>query len=177
MFYQGITKADVVNGNGVRVVLWVSGCSLHCKNCHNPETWDKEAGRPFDEQAKAELFEALDKSYIEGITFSGGHPLEAYNLREVISLMQEIKKRLPEKTIWLYTGFTWEMLMENIKANTDLSKLYEVVISLCDVIIDGPYKDDLRDITLAWRGSTNQRVIDVQKSLEEGKIIIWNASK
>ena len=177
MFYHGITKADVVNGNGVRVVLWVSGCSLHCKNCHNPETWDKEAGQPFDKQAKAELFEALDKSYIEGITFSGGHPLEVYNLREVVSLMQEIKKRLPEKTIWLYTGFTWEMLMENIKANTDLSELYKVVMSLCDVIIDGPYKDDLRDITLAWRGSTNQRVIDVQKSLEEGKIIIWNASK
>lgn len=174
MFYQGITKADVVNGRGVRVVLWVSGCSLHCKNCHNPETWERTSGSVFDRQAKINLFQALDKPYIQGLTLSGGHPLEEYNIKEIYDLIKEVKEIYPQKDIWLYTGFTWEMLMDEKINNEELSALYKSVIAMCDIIVDGPYIDELRDITLAWRGSSNQRIIDVKKSLEAGRAILAN---
>ena len=163
MNYHKIEKTSVANGEGVRVVLWVSGCSLHCKGCHNPETWDFNSGKLFDENAEKELFKALSKSHIQGITFSGGHPLEPLNIDVVYELIRKIKKRLPDKDIWLYTG--WTLNIDDFCQHNTLE--------LCDVIVDGRYIEELRDLTLKWRGSSNQRVIDVKKTLEKGEFVLY----
>lgn len=162
MNYHKIEKCSVVNGIGVRVVLWVSGCTCYCKNCQNPQTWGFNSGKLFDKNAKQELFEALGKSYIQGITFSGGHPLEKENTEEVYSLCKEIKEIFPEKDIWLYTGYKFENIIND--------PLRQKLIKLCDVVIDGKYIEELKDITLKWRGSSNQRVIDVKKTIKNEKI-------
>ena len=161
MNYHKIEKFSTNNGNGIRVVLWVSGCSLNCKNCQNPETHDYQSGILWTQESEQKLFESLDKEYISGITFSGGHPLEPYNIDIITNLSKTIKEKFPNKTQWLYTGYIWE----NIK-NLE-------IIKYLDVIVDGPYIDALRDISLKWRGSSNQRVINVQKSLQTGKLILW----
>lgn len=161
MNYHKIEKTSVANGTGVRVVLWVSGCSLHCRGCHNPETWSVESGKRFDYSAKDELFDALSKSYIQGITFSGGHPLEVENITEVYSLCKEIKEKYPEKDIWLYTGYTFE------DVNT------YPIMQYIDVLVDGRYIESQKDITLKWRGSRNQRVIDVKKTFQRNEIILY----
>ncbi len=160
MNYHNITHDDMLNGDGLRVVLFVSGCSLCCHNCQNPQTWDKDSGIPFDEDAKSEIFSELDKDYISGITFTGGHPLEHYNLDACTSLAREIKEKYPSKTIWLYTGLVYE----NVQ-NLD-------IMNYVDVVVDGAYVDGLRDISLKWRGSSNQRVIDVKKTKERGDIVL-----
>lgn len=178
MNYHNLTYPDQNNGDGLRVVLWLSGCSHHCFNCQNPQTWDENSGIEFDIEAKKELFDELSKDYISGITFSGGDPLHENNIIEVNNIIQEIKKQFPNKTIWLYTGYTWEELSPNIliKGIDEESTLHNVranIIKSCNVVIDGPYIDNLRDITLKWRGSSNQRVIDVQKTLQNGEIVLW----
>ena len=144
------------NGDGLRVVLWVAGCSHCCKGCQNPLTWDPDGGLLFDQEAKQEIFEQLDKSYISGITFSGGDPLHRANIDGVRSLAKEIREKYPEKTIWLYTGYDWEQIYT------------DPVIPYLDVIVDGEFKQELKDNTLYWKGSSNQRVIDVKKTLESG---------
>ena len=157
MRYHNITKDDMLNGDGLRVVLWVAGCSHCCKDCHNPITWDPDGGLPFDEAAKQEIFEQLDKPYISGITFSGGDPLHAANRLDVRNLMMEIREKYPNKTIWLYTGDVWE-------------NIYPYpLMQYVDVLVDGEFKADLKDARLLWKGSSNQRVIDVQKSLAQMK--------
>ncbi len=178
--YLKIEKTSVANGVGVRVVLWVSGCTCHCKCCQNPQSWDFNSGSLFDENAKKELFESLNKPYIQGITFSGGHPLEPENVDEIFSLIHEIKERFPKKDIWLYTGYTWESIMKpvvtddlNLERDIWLDKRREIVLN-CDIVVDGSYIDELKDITLKWRGSSNQRVIDVKKTLTENKIVLYN---
>ena len=177
MHYHKIEKSSVSNGTGIRVVLWISGCSLHCKGCQNPGTWSKYSGELFDDNAKEELFDALNKSYIQGITFSGGHPLEEYNLSDVYALIKEIKERFPDKDIWLYTGLTFDHILKLIINNSNVvdDKLPELleIIKLCDVVVDGMYVEALRDIRLKWCGSSNQRVIDVKKSIQECKIILY----
>ena len=160
MNYHNITHDDMNNGDGLRVVLWCSGCSLHCKECQNPQTWEATSGILFDEKAEEEIFEQLSQSYISGITYSGGHPLESYNIETITNLAKKIKENFPNKTQWLYTGFLWE----NVK---DLE-----IMQYLDVVVDGPYIDSQRDITLKWRGSSNQRIIDVQKSLKENNIVL-----
>lgn len=168
MNYHKIEKTSVANGTGVRVVLWVSGCSLHCKGCQNPETWNLNSGKLFDDNAKKELFEALDKTYIQGITFSGGHPLERGNRSEIYCLIKEIREKFPQKDIWLYTGYTWEEIFK--------SGIREIQRTLywIDVLVDGKYIEEQKDITLKWRGSKNQRVIDVQKSLSTNEVVLWS---
>lgn len=161
MHYMQIDKSSISNGLGVRVVLWCAGCSRECKGCFNPETWSFEAGKLFDEKAKQYLFEQLNKPYIKGLTCSGGHPFEPGNLTDVTNLLKEIKQRFPEKDIWLYTGFTWEQVKD-----------FEA-IKYIDILVDGPYIEEQRNITLAFRGSANQRIIDVQQSLQQNKIILW----
>lgn len=155
MRYHNITKDDMLNGDGLRVVLWVAGCTHCCKECQNPITWDPDGGVLFDEDAKAEIFEQLDKSYISGITFSGGDPLHAANRLDVRNLMEEIKIRYPQKTIWLYTGDVWENI------------LHYPLMKFVDVLVDGEFKIDLKDNKLLWKGSSNQRVIDVQNTLAQ----------
>ncbi len=141
------------NGDGLRVVLWVAGCSHCCRECHNPVTWDPDGGLPFDDAAKQEIFEQLDKPYISGITFSGGDPLHPANRLDVRSLAKEIKEKYPQKTVWLYTGDIWE----NIHAYP--------LMQYVDVLVDGEFRVEEKDARLLWKGSKNQRVIDVQKTL------------
>lgn len=161
MNYHKIEKFSIANGTGIRVVLWCSGCGVHCKNCHNPETWDRCSGKPWTEETEQELFEALNKDYISGITYSGGNCLEEYNTKVVTDIAKKIKERFPNKTQWLYTGFVWE----------DIKDLE--IMKYIDVLVDGPYIEEQRDISLKWRGSSNQRVIDVKKSLELNQIVLY----
>lgn len=160
MQYHNITKDDMLNGDGLRVVLWVAGCSHHCDECQNPVTWNPNGGILFGEKEKQELFEELGKSYISGITFSGGDPLHCANEAEVLALAKEIREKFPDKTIWLYTGYLWEYV-----------KSREIAKYL-DVLVDGPFVKQLLDKQLHWRGSANQRVIDVQESLKSRKLVL-----
>ncbi len=160
MRYHNITKDDMLNGDGLRVVLWLAGCSHHCKGCQNPVTWDPEGGIPFDDQARWELEEQLGKDYIDGITFSGGDPLYEGNREDVTRLAGEIRRKYPDKSIWLYTGYRWEEVK-----NLELMKYV-------DVVVDGRFILEERDVTLEWKGSANQRVIDVQKTRQLGQIVL-----
>lgn len=176
MNYHNITKDDMLNGDGLRVVLWLSGCSHHCKGCQNPQTWDENSGIEFDISAKNEIFEELSKDYISGITFSGGDPLHENNISDVLNLIIEVRNEFPNKTIWLYTGYTWEQLFID---EDDLYSICEnqfrrTIICGCDVLVDGRYDDNKRDISLHWRGSSNQRVIDVQESIKQNKVVLYD---
>ena len=163
MNIHNITHFDMNNGDGLRTVLWVSGCTHHCKKCQNPCTWDINDGVPFDEKAKQELFEDLYEDCIQGITFSGGDPLHPQNRDEVGRLIEEIKTKYPEKDIWLYTGFIWDEIK-----NMNLSYLKDI-----DVIVDGPFDVSKKDLALKWRGSSNQNVIDVKQSLAKDKTVLF----
>lgn len=160
MQYHNITKDDMLNGDGLRVVLWVAGCSHGCRECHNPVTWDPNGGILFDEEAKKELFEQLEKDYISGITYSGGDPLFMGNREEITALAGEIRERFPDKTQWLYTGYEWD-------AVKDLP-----VMPYLDVVVDGRFDVNQKDTQLHWRGSSNQKVIDVQASLLKKQIVL-----
>lgn len=181
MNYHNITHDDMNNGDGLRVVLWLSGCSHHCKNCQNPQTWNSKSGILFDEDAKNEIFTELSKDYISGITFSGGDPLHKDNVKEVLKLIKEIKNKFPKKTIWVYTGYVYE----DIQYTYEDSKKWLVadwksnaidrwdILCACDVLIDGEYIDEKRDVTLKWRGSKNQRVISIPETLKQNKIVLY----
>ena len=160
MNYHNITKDDMLNGDGLRVVLWVAGCDHHCKECQNPITWDPDGGLKFDEAAKKELFDYLSRDYISGITFSGGDPLFPGNRSEVTELAREIRERFPGKTVWLYTGYTYEEI-----------KSLEIMEYL-DVLVDGEFEIDKIDLQAKWRGSINQRVIDVPQTRKLNQIVL-----
>lgn len=159
--YHNITKDDMNNGDGLRVVLWVAGCEHQCINCHNPETWNLEDGLALDVPARKEIFEHLCKSYISGITFTGGDPFHTENREVIGELIEKIHYSFPDKTIWAYTGYLWN----DVK---DLAMVKHI-----DVLVDGKFCWSLLDSKLHWRGSANQRVIDVKKSLEFDEVIIW----
>lgn len=160
MNYSAIKKCDIANGTGVRVVLFVSGCDHHCKGCHNKITWDPDSGLQFDNDAKQEIFNELDKEYISGITFSGGDPLYPGNVLEVYEFIMIIKNKYPNKNIWLYTGYTLEQLVlkDNIFINGILNNI--------DVLVDGQFIEELKDIKYKWAGSTNQRVLNKEQIQE-----------
>lgn len=162
MNYIKITKTDISNGIGVGVVLWVSGCRCYCKNCHNQLTWSFGAGVPFTDDTMQELLEALNKPYISRITYSGGHPLDPQNVDMVTQIARTVRQQFPNKLQWLYTGYRWE----------DVKKLE--VIQYLDVLVDGRYEETQRDISLAFCGSRNQRVINVQESIKQGMIILYS---
>lgn len=163
MRYHNITKDDMLNGDGLRVVLWVSGCSHCCEDCQNPLTWDPNGGLPFDEAAKEEVFAELEKNYISGITLSGGDPLYPGNRMDIRKLVKEIREKYPKKTIWMYTGYEWEIV-----------RSFDI-LKYVDVLVDGEYEKDKRDTQLHWRGSSNQRVIDVQESLKTGNVVLHSS--
>ena len=186
--YHNITHDDMNNGDGLRVVLWLSGCSHHCYNCQNPQTWNPNSGIQFDESAKQEIFNELSKDYISGITFSGGDPLHENNLDEVLKLVQEISISFPQKTVWLYTGYTWNFIMnyeltsnfteEDVLFDYHMKKDFKMIkrkniIKLVNVLVDGKYIDEQKDFTLKWKGSKNQRVIDVKQSLAQNKVVLY----
>lgn len=160
MKFHNITKLDMLNGDGLRVVLWVSGCSHKCKGCQNPITWNENEGVLFDEAAMNEIREELKLEYVDGITFSGGDPLFLSNREAVGECILTLKREFPNKTIWLYTGYLWEEIK------------HLPFISAIDVIIDGKFVKELLDNNLHWRGSSNQRVIDVKKSLQTGEVVL-----
>ncbi len=160
MNYYSITKNDMVNGDGLRVVLWVAGCDHCCDGCHNSYTWDKTGGSKFDDNAKKEIFCELDKDYISGITFSGGDPLLCDNRETVLDFVKEVSEKYPNKTIWLYTGYTWEQIK-------DLPNIDKV-----DILVDGEFVISLKKPKLKWKGSSNQRVIDVKQTLKTGEIVL-----
>lgn len=162
MRYHNITTDDMLNGDGLRTVLWVAGCTHRCRGCHNPITWDVDGGIPFDEAAETELFEKLAPDYISGITFSGGDPLHPNNRAEVTRICKRVREDFPQKDVWLYTGFTFEEI-------SDLE-----IVPLLDVIVDGRFILEQLDAKLHWKGSANQRVIDVKETLKLGKIVLFD---
>ena len=165
MNYHNIKTDDMLNGDGLRVTCWVSGCNMGCFNCYNPQTWDFNSGIPFTDDTIQEILYDLSKPYIKGLTLSGGHPLDPHNALEVLEIVKRVKMVFPNKDIWIYSGYVWEDI---IKDNT-----LKEILKYTDVLVDGAYVDELRDISLAFRGSSNQRIIDVQKSLAENKVILW----
>lgn len=172
MNYIKISKYDTANGTGIGVVLWVSGCNRHCHGCHNPQTWDFNAGQPFTEDTMQEILSELTKPYISHFTLSGGHPLEYQNINTVYQIVKTVNEKFPNKKIWLYTGYTWEEILNGESLDvSDISPLD--VVKCCDVLVDGKYEEGKRDISLAWRGSSNQRIINVQESLKQNKVILY----
>lgn len=170
MNYHNIKHDDMNNGPGLRVTLFVSGCEHHCKDCHNRETWDKNSGILFDKEAEEEIFRELSKDYVAGITFSGGDPLHENNLVSILSLCKRIKKLFPQKTIWLYTGYTWEEIF-NFNIESEVERQRQMIVNTIDVLVDGEFKNDLADMNYHWAGSINQRVIDVKKTKSSNQFV------
>lgn len=179
MNYASIREMDISNGEGVGVALFVQGCHLHCYNCFNSEIWDFNGGKEWNEDIKEKFLKLIDKPYIKRVTILGGEPLANENLEAVLSLTKEIRILYPDKTIWIYSGYTWNQIMHPVITNDfnpardKLIKMRKEIVANCDVLIDGRYVDELRDITLHWRGSSNQRVIDIQKTLKSNLIISY----
>ncbi len=171
MRYASMRNLDISNGENIGVSLFVQGCHFHCNNCFNSETWDFEGGYSWTEKATKDFLNLINRSYIKRVSILGGEPLTSRNVEEIFHLISTIRNLFPTKTIWLYTGFTWEQIMNPTNSDDILRK---EIVSQCDVVVDGEYIDELRDITLKWRGSSNQRVIDVKKSIEKGEVVLWS---
>lgn len=172
MNYADIKKADVANGLGVRVSLFVSGCTHHCKNCFNQEAWDFNYGKKFTEREIDKIINELDHSYVAGLTLLGGEPLEHINQQGLLPLLRKVKEKFPEKNIWCYSGYTFENdIMEKMYKNWEETP---ELLSYIDVLVDGKFEEDKKDIKLRFRGSSNQRIIDVQKSLKENKAVLFD---
>lgn len=170
MYYGALKKTDIANGPGVRVSLFVSGCTHHCRECFNPETWDFTYGEEYTDKVKAEILEALSPDYIQGITVLGGEPFEPSNQRELLALYQAIRKKYPEKNIWVYTGYTLERdLLTESRARIDIT---DEILSMIDVLVDGEFVLEQKNIMLKFRGSENQRIIKLPESLEAGTVIL-----
>lgn len=171
MNYGEIKKYDIADGPGVRVTLFVSGCTHHCKGCFNPETWNFDYGRPFTDQTENEILDALAPAYISGLTLLGGEPFEIQNQRALLPFLRKVRARYPEKTIWSYTGYTCETdLCEGGRAHCEATA---EMLSLLDVLVDGEFVESLKDITLLFRGSSNQRLIDLNATRENGETTLW----
>lgn len=171
MNYGAIKKYDIANGEGVRVSLFVSGCTHQCKGCFNYEAWDFTYGEHFTEDTANEIVEALEPSFINGLSLLGGEPFERPNQEVLLPLLHKVKEKYPQKNIWCYTGYTLEDdLLSESRVRCEHT---DEMLGLIDVLVDGEFKEELKDITLAFRGSSNQRIIDVKESLKQGKTILW----
>ena len=174
MNYAKIRKCDVANGPGVRVSLFVSGCNHHCKNCFNRDAWDFNYGNKFTEKQEEQIMEDLKTEYITGLSVLGGEPFEQTNQEGLAPLVKKVKQTYPDKKIWCYTGFTFDKqilgkMIEEEHRNTTKQMLENI-----DYIVDGRFVEELKDPKLQFRGSSNQRIIDVKKSLEEKEIVLWD---
>lgn len=181
MNYAQIRSIDISNGEGIGVSLFVQGCKFYCYNCFNQETWDTNGGKPFTDKTQKLFFDLINHPYITRVSFLGGSPLIDENVITINNLICQIKDVFPDKKIWLYTGFLYEDIV-NTKITSDLKDKENLLkfsrrqaVSNCDVIVDGPYIDSLKDVNLKFCGSSNQRVIDVQKSLKENKVVLWES--
>lgn len=172
MRYGAIKKRDIANGIGVRVVLFVSGCTHHCKGCFQPETWSFDYGQDYTKATEDEILEALRPAFIDGLTLLGGEPFEPQNQAELIKLLRRIRKELPEKTVWAFSGYTFEELTGESRARCAVT---DEMLSMVDVLVDGEFVEEKRNISLQFRGSENQRLIDVPETLKSGQIVWWSA--
>ncbi len=173
MNYAEIKWTDIANGEGVRVSLFVSGCTHRCKNCFNEIAWDFTYGDLFDQTIEERIFSALQADYIAGLSLLGGEPLEPQNQRALYPFIQKVKERYPNKTIWCYTGLTFDEKSGELKENIKNTEITKGLIGLFDVLVDGAYIEELKDVRLKFRGSSNQRIIDVKKSLAKGECILY----
>ena len=177
MNYHEIRTDDILNGENLRCTVFISGCLLACDKCFNPQTWDFKSGKLFDDSATQELLEKLDKPYIAGLTLSGGNPLEVRNIADVDKVVTTVREKFGKaKNIWIYTGYTFEEVMEQFVNTTNPMipvNHYVNVLQLTDVLVDGRYIDELNDVNFPYRGSTNQRLIDVRKSIDAGKAVLY----
>lgn len=174
MNYAEIKNCDVANGPGVRVSLFVSGCTHHCRECFNPETWDFAYGKPFTQETIDLILSYLEPDYIKGITLLGGEPFERVNQQGLLPLLRQIREKLPQKSIWCFTGYEYDKDI--------LGRMYEQwpetreMLSYLDVLVDGEFMIDKKDLGLRFKGSSNQRTIKVPESLESGKVVLWEPS-
>ena len=175
MRYAQIRQMDISNGEGIGVSLFVQGCHFHCKNCFNSETWDFDGGKEWTDETTNRFLELIQKTYVKRISILGGEPLAEENVSSVFELVNTTHLLFPEKIIWLYTGYTWEDLYPKVTsdclAQTEIAR--QLIVEQCDVVVDGRFKEELKDIALPWRGSSNQRVINVKQTLQQGKIVLW----
>lgn len=172
MHYGEIKNCDIANGIGVRVTLFVSGCTNRCKGCFQPETWDFSYGNTYTKETEDSLIELLRPSYITGLTLLGGEPFEPSNQRELVKLLRRVKSELPSKNVWAFTGFTLESLLE--REPHPRCEVTDEMLSMIDVLVDGKFEEDKKDISLRFRGSSNQRIIDMNATREAGGIIMWD---
>lgn len=173
MYYGEIKKCDIANGEGVRVSLFVSGCTHHCPGCFNEATWDFHYGKEFTEETEKELLDALEPSYINGLSLLGGEPFEPENQKALVPFLRTVKERYPGKNIWCYSGYLYDsQLLSESRARCEYT---DEMLSMIDVLVDGRFVESLKDITLVFRGSSNQRIIDVKKSLESGDVVLWES--
>lgn len=172
MNYGEIKKTDIANGIGVRTSLFVSGCTHRCKNCFNAETWNFAYGRPFTDETQRELLAALSKSYINGLTVLGGEPFEPDNQRALLPFFKRVREELPDKTIWCFTGSVLEPHL--LHASPWRCEVTDELLAQLDVLVDGPFVEELKDISLRFRGSSNQRLIDVPRTLRTGAVVLWD---
>ena len=170
MHYSTIKDCDIANGIGVRITLFVSGCTNHCKNCFQPQTWDFDFGEPFTEETEEKLLEMLKPDYINGLTLLGGEPMEPQNQRALVPFLKRVREAYPNKNIWCFTGFTYEILKTD--GSHPRCEVTDEMLSLIDVLVDGRYVDELKDLTLQFRGSSNQRLIDMVKTRENGEVTL-----
>ena len=166
MHFGEIKNCDIANGEGVRVTLFVSGCTNHCKNCFQPQTWDFNYGQPFTQETEEELLRLLSPRYIRGLTILGGEPFEPENQRALLPFLQKLRRELPEKNVWAFTGFTWEEL--HTKGSHPRGEVTDGLLALIDVLVDGRYVEELKDIGLRFRGSSNQRLLDLNATRASG---------
>lgn len=171
MNYSAIKYFDIANGEGVRTTLFVSGCTHRCKNCFQPETWDFAHGEPFTPEVEQEVLDSLRPAYVDGLTLLGGEPMEPENQRALVGFVERVKAAYPEKTIWCYTGDVYEDLLdEESPRHTEVTKR---LLDALDVLVDGPFVQELYDISLRFQGSTNQRVIDLAATRKAGQLVLW----
>lgn len=172
MYYGEIKNRDIANGTGVRVTLFVSGCTNRCKNCFQPQTWDFEYGRPFTEETEDYIAKLMNFDYISGLTVLGGEPFEPSNQKALLPFLKKIKKLYPEKDIWMFSGFTLEeMSKAGSRPNCEVT---EDILKIIDVLVDGRFVEELKDITLRFRGSSNQRLIDMKETQKQGTVVLWD---
>ena len=171
MYYGNIKQYDIADGEGCRTTLFVSGCTNQCKNCFQPETWDFHFGQPYTEETEQHLLDLLSDENIQGLTLLGGEPFEPENQKVLVKLLRRVRKELPEKDIWSYTGFIYDRdLLEGQRKHCEVT---DEMLSLLDVLVDGPFIEELKNISLSFRGSENQRVIDMKRTLETGDVVLY----
>lgn len=176
MYYGNIKKFDIANGEGIRTSLFVSGCTNRCKNCFQPETWDFNYGKPFTEDTWKEIFDSMKISSVRGLTILGGEPMEVENQKALLPFVRAFKARYPKKDLWIFTGNLYEELTDSTLAHPKRIAETDELLSYVDILVDGRFEEEKKRLGLRFRGSENQRIIDMNKTRAAGKIVIWESA-